>query len=55
MRAHKLAEGDVVKHSGEFWEVRSVYHRGPVTNVITSQGGLISFWGDDKVELAANI
>lgn len=51
MRAHKLKAGDVVKHSGEFWEVREVHARGPITNVITAQGGLISFWGDDKVEV----
>lgn len=51
MRAHKLKSGDVVKHSGKFWEVRRVFSRGPVVNAITSAGGLISFWGDDMVEV----
>ncbi|MGL4755237.1 MAG: hypothetical protein ACRCXB_22995 [Aeromonadaceae bacterium] len=52
MKAHKLKAGDVVKHSGEFWEVREVFPRGPITNVITTDGGLISFWGSDSVEVA---
>lgn len=47
--ASKLKAGDVVSHSGEFWEVREVFRRGPVINVITAQGGLLSFWGADKV------
>lgn len=52
MRAHMLQVGDVVKHSGDFWEVREVFARGPVTNIITTEGGLISFWGSDKVEVS---
>lgn len=53
MKAHKLSAGDMVKHSGQFWEVREVYSRGPITNVITADGGLISFWAADSVEVMA--
>ena len=51
MMARDLVGGEVVRHSGESHAIMEVRHQLGVTCCITANGGRVSFFSSDRVEV----